>query len=104
MESRVQQAAEWQSVCVDQSSERRILDPLWAKDAIRLLSIVEILLEPVHGFRYQELPDYRAVMASSTLLPGSEWQQPAAGLVRAGFCQISALNVGSGLVASSTSH
>ena len=39
MESRVQQAAEWQSVCVDQSSERRILDPLWAKDAIRLLSM-----------------------------------------------------------------
>ena len=31
-------------------------------------------------------------MASSTLLPGSEWQQPAAGLVRAGFCQISALS------------
>ena len=30
-------------------------------------------------------------MASSTLLAGSEWQQPAAGLVRAGFCQIPAL-------------
>ena len=30
---------EWQSVCVDQSSERGILDPLWAKDAIRLLSM-----------------------------------------------------------------
>ena len=31
-------------------------------------------------------------MASSTLLPGSEWQQPAVGLVRAGFCQIFALS------------
>ena len=32
------------------------------------------------------------MMASSTLLPGSEWQQPAVGLVRAGFCQIFALS------------
>ena len=30
-------------------------------------------------------------MASSTLLAGSEWQQPAAGLVRAGFFQIPVL-------------